>query len=47
MKIRSVGGELYHVDLQADRKTDGRIDRYDEGNSHFSQFVKAPKEEKR
>jgi len=35
MKIRPVGAELFH----ADGRTDGKkIDRYDEANSHFSQF---------
>jgi len=30
MKIRPVGVELFHAD--------GRTDRHDEANSHFSQF---------
>jgi len=30
MKIRLVGAKVFHAD--------GGIDRYDEGNSHFSQF---------
>ena len=34
MKICPVGAELFH----ADRKTDGRKDRYDASNSRFSQF---------
>jgi hypothetical protein len=34
MKIRLLGAELFH----ADRRTDGRTDRHDEANSHFSQF---------
>ena len=34
MKIRPVGAELFH----ADRRTDGRKDRHDEGKSRFSQL---------
>ena len=34
MKIRPVGGELFH----ADRQTDGRTARHDEAHSRFSQF---------
>jgi hypothetical protein len=30
MKIRPVGAQLFH--------TDGRKDRHDEANNHFSQF---------
>ena len=37
MKIRTVGAEL----LYADRRTDGRIDRYGEANSCFSQFCES------
>ena len=35
MKIRRVGAQLFHAD--------GQTDRYDEANSHFSQFRVAPK----
>jgi len=31
MKIRPVGAELFHADIQ----TDGRTDRHDEANSRF------------
>jgi len=34
MKIRPVESELFHKD----RRTDGRTERYDEDNRHFSQF---------
>jgi hypothetical protein len=34
MKMRPVRAELFH----ADRRTDGRIHRHDEANSHFTQF---------
>ena len=34
MKIRPVRAELFH----ADRRTDGRTDRYNEANSRFSQL---------
>jgi len=34
MKIRPVEAELFH----ADRQTDRRANRHDEGNSCFSQF---------
>jgi len=33
MKIRPVGVELFHAD--------GRTDRHDEANSHFSQFFES------
>jgi len=33
MKICTVGAEFH-----ANRRTDGRTDRHDEANSHFSQF---------
>jgi hypothetical protein len=36
MKIRPVGAEVLH----ADRQTDGRTNRLDEANSHFSPFHK-------
>jgi len=34
MKIRPVGAKLFH----ADQRTHRQIDRYEEANSHFSQF---------
>jgi len=34
MKIRRMGGELFH----ADGMSEGRIDRHYQANSHFSQF---------
>jgi len=34
MKIRPVGAELFH----ADGRTDERMDRRNEANSHFYQF---------
>jgi len=34
MKIRPVGAKLFH----ADRRTEGRMDRYDNANSRFLQF---------
>jgi hypothetical protein len=36
-----VGAELFHVDWRLDRQTNGRKDRYDEGNSRFSQFCES------
>ena len=38
MKIRPVEAELFYGDGRTDRQTDGRMDRYDEVNSRFSQF---------
>jgi len=35
IKIRPVGGELFHA---TNRRTDMEEDRHDEANSHFSQF---------
>ena len=35
MKIRRMGAQLFHAD--------GQTNRYDEANSHFSQFFLAPK----
>jgi hypothetical protein len=32
--IQPMGAELFHVD----RRTDGRAERHDEANSHFSRF---------
>jgi len=37
MKIAPAGAKLFH----ADRRTDGRTDRHDEANSHFSQLCKS------
>jgi hypothetical protein len=34
MKIRLVGAELFHADVQ----TDGHTERHDEANSRFLQF---------
>jgi hypothetical protein len=39
LKIRPVGGELFH----ADRRTNGRIDRHDEVNSLFRNFANVPR----
>jgi hypothetical protein len=36
MKFRSVGADMFHADGQ----TKGRTDRHNEGNSHFSQFLR-------
>ena len=36
IKIRPAGAELFHVDRQTDRQTDG----YEKDNSRFSQFCK-------
>jgi hypothetical protein len=41
MIIRPVGAEFH-----ADGQMDGRMNRYDEASSHFSQFCKAPNKEK-
>jgi hypothetical protein len=38
MNISPVKAELFHEDGQ-----NGRTDRYEEAKSHFSQFVKEPK----
>ena len=36
MKLRSVGGEMFH----ADGRTDGGQTRHDEANSRFTKFCK-------
>jgi hypothetical protein len=38
MKIRPVGGELYHADRLSDGQTDRQTDRYYEASIPFSQF---------
>jgi hypothetical protein len=47
MKIRPVGVELFHADGRmygwTDRHRDGRTDKRNKANSHFYNFVKAPK----
>jgi hypothetical protein len=38
MKIRPVEVDVLHADEQTDGRTDWGTDRYDEANSHISQF---------
>jgi hypothetical protein len=42
MKIRLVGAELFNADGRMGGQKDGRMDRHDEANSHFSIFSNKP-----
>jgi len=41
MKIRQVGGELFHADKKTHRRTTGHTDRNDKANNCFSQFFES------